>query len=671
MRRAARALVAALAALLPATGGADELPALSLQGYTGLLDVPDAEVLTDGDFAAAWSNQRDPRWRALGGSDSWFVTLGLLPFVEVGGRVQHGPELVHTRTLSDLSVHAKAQVPLRLLDPRLPALAIGAQDFAGAKARFKTAYVVATQALWIARATVGWGSGPDRLDGLFAGLELRPLRFLTLLAEHDGLETNLGGRLGIAGRVGGLRLGAALTLKTYLGGYPQRLELGVAVQAPLGRDPGRTAPAAGGPVVPPVAPVTSRPDEPPDPMAPLAAIRTALVRAGFEGVRVGVKARRAVWVRLENNRFNHDELDAIGVALGVVAHRAPPALDWIVLVLERRGLGQREVWAPARAVREFYASAAAREALAAEIEVDHFLSPLDDVVQLGEPPGDPSAWKAQLTLAPGLLSYVAWDDLGAGPLDVIVSARPEITVNLWTGAALNARWDIPFYWTDAFDDGRPLRDEREGPTTQHALLYQAVPLAPGLHALVGAGLLLRNTGGALGEVMWVSPDSMHQLRARGGHFRDRWDKQFTSALGSYRVWVPWLDLSVEATGGQYLFGDRGFSVELGRFFGATQINVFYLHTEAQLAGIRLTLPLTPRRDMRPYRVQVRGAPRWHHELATTVGQAENAFYPQLGIAPETDYTLDSVYYNAGRLGTVYLRRHLERLRDAWLRYGER
>src|SRR5208283_759089 len=61
--------------------------ALSLQGYTGLLNTPNAEVTETGRLDILYSNQKEPQWRNQNYEDNVFATLGIFPNMELGGRL--------------------------------------------------------------------------------------------------------------------------------------------------------------------------------------------------------------------------------------------------------------------------------------------------------------------------------------------------------------------------------------------------------------------------------------------------------------------------------------------------------------------------------------------------------------------------------------------------------
>ncbi len=648
--------VATWPALARSDGGS-----LTPQGFSGVIATPDASVVADGHFALSYSRLRVP---GRGEPDNFVLGLGLLPFVEFSGRLAH----VETNVINDLSASAKLKLPLSLAHRYLPDLAVGLQDLASASPYFRSRYLVATETVGPLRVSAGLGFGPDRLDGFFGGAELRVTSWLRLQAEHDGVWASLGAAARVPLGVGGLPVALGASVWGRAGDGVRDLDVAVSVEAPLGGTKRSPVPESGdaiesGDTINVGGPV---PAQLPDAAAvSMSVVEGLLVEAGFENVRVGVKAERAAYVQLEDNRFHGNELDGLGVALGIVAIRAPRELDWIVLVQRKTGLALRELWVPRWPLVAYLEGKGGRDRLESELDVSPCLSSVADVVFAGSRQNS-SYGKLRVTLAPRIQTVVGTE---VTPFAYVLSAKPEVTATLWPGAVINAAWEIPLAWSQEFDDGGVFRQDRRGIHTAHALLYQGFSIAPGLMGLAGGGLFRRNKGGVLGELMWASPDGFFWLRGSGGYFRDRLDGEFSSALGSARVWLPWIDGSLEVTGGRYFFGDVGGGVELARYFGDTEVGVYYQRSDAQIAGARVALPLTPRRGMRPGRIQLRGPTRWRYDQITTVNQAANTFYPNQGILPQTSYTLRDEYLNAGRLGSDYVRAHLDRMREAYLRWG--
>ncbi|MDB6078965.1 MAG: hypothetical protein JWO82_2712, partial [Akkermansiaceae bacterium] len=81
-----------------------------------------------------------------------------------------------------------------------------------------------------------------------------------------------------------------------------------------------------------------------------------------------------------------------------------------------------------------------------------------------------------------------------------------------------------------------------------------------------------------------------------------------------------------------------------------------------MAGLELSVPLGPRRDMNPSWFQVTGTPRFSHSIETVVGGGPNAVTTGYGVLPPVP-TLDAVH-NSDRSGLAYFEDNLHRVREA-------
>ena len=137
-------------------------------------------------------------------------------------------------------------------------------------------------------------------------------------------------------------------------------------------------------------------------------------------------------------------------------------------------------------------------------------------------------------------------------------------------------------------------------------------------------------------------------------------------LGAYRYFFGPLDLYMEGTAGQFLDQDRGFSIELKRFFGDTAFSLYYKNswTEAkanveservQMGGFQISIPLTPRRDMKSIAsVQVKGTNEWNYAQETMLVKSGKPNYvdKSIGLDPQMAYSLERVYYNRDISGSI-------------------
>jgi hypothetical protein len=408
----------------------------------------------------------------------------------------------------------------------------------------------------------------------------------------------------------------------------------------------------------------------------LAALQKQLVAIGFINVRTGQRATRELVVEYENTIFNHNELDALGVVAGVVSGTAAEGFETVRIVIRRKGIRVAVVSMPRPALRRFMEEAGDVRALREVFSFSYDTAISDDTYFLPRENGFPFP-NTSLILAPGLQTFVATE---VGVFDYLLSFRPELVSNLWKGGVLQLRADIPLAWSANYDDRKPFRGSRNDARLDRAMLFQGISLAPGLMANLGAGMVLHDNYGTLNEVTWSPGRGTHRLRGVQAWARDPDTRRITDVyLGSYRYLYAPLDLSLELTGGRYWGQDRGFSLELKRFFGDTAVSAFYKNTTTeagkhwQAAGLQLVFPLTPRKDLKVGPLQVRGADEWGYAQETTLaigGQKTNNVLSQsLAINPQPTPALYRSYYNRDRLNAAYVEQHLERLREACQRYG--
>ncbi len=671
---------------LPACHGGEFHSALSLQGFTGLLNTPNAAVTDAGKGYILFSNQKESKWRDLvPREESYLFSVGLFSFAEIGGRLTEAPGAAR-----DLSANAKLRLPLGSGAYFLPDVAFGIQDMGGGAKNLQTKYVVATRELWRLRFSLGYGTGPDRMDGIFGGIEFKTFDWLYLIGEHDTKEKNIGLRL-VTPEMFGLPVNLQATAKTSLDYRAGNTEFGIGLQFPLGAtyDKGRRERGEEMDARPP------QPERLPEAAAAggesfgrdgsdggLRRLREELVAGGFLNVRVGADREKGLLViEYENSRYNHNELDGLGVVAGLAVDGVSSDFEVIRMIILKKGIRILQVSALIDDFREFLHDRGKSLRLYGSLEVTPETSD-DRTVRFIDGDANPSRLRSELAVYPGLKTYVGTD---VGLFDYLLSLKPDYYLNLWKGAVANARFDIPVSWSDNFNDGKPFRSRREGSQADRLMLFQAVKVAPRVMVNLGAGMILHDTYGTVNELIWTPGDGNHRFLLKQAYASSSDPQALYQGnrawLGSYRYYFGLLDLHLEGTAGQFLDNDRGFTVELKRFFGDTAFSLFYKNsrTEAranadreqvQMGGVQISLPLTPRRDMKPHPVQIKGSSEWSYAQETKIVAPGNSndVNTSIGLDPQMGYNLERIYYNRDRLSEEYIRRHLPRLRDAYLTY---
>ncbi len=607
-------------------GAAPPPEGLTLEGQTGLLTVPSARTLREGSATLLYSPRAVPGFDDGTGdtrSQTFVAAVGLFSFAEVSGRVTEVGVRQGPVRLRDLSLNLKLAAPFSRVHRLLPDVAFGAQDEGGAATHFRTRYLVLTQEVHAVRATVGYGTGPNRMRGLFGGLEAALHETTSLIVEHDGERARAGARLALPMTVADVpfRLGAvgAVPLeRRSLEGFGH-WELGVTLEADLSLETRTSSRSA----------VVDKP-----PAQGLAALSDALVAEGFENVRVGTIGARTLVVEYENAVFNHAERDGVAaVRARIGRHTQGEAWERLVLRVLHHGVAVVALEGPPSALR-------ARAVPPA----------MEGVTWLDARARNRTPLHARLTLAPGLRTFLATE---AGLLEAVVSVRPELTVPLWRGGTVHVLGDVPLGWTRSFREGGALAAYRGSARVEDAMVLQGGRLVEGVLAQVGAGLFRRHHVGFTGE-LWASPrwPGTHQLGVQGAVFRTLFDPAESTRFSVTASWRAWSGSGTTFAGvraGRFLAGDLGATAEVGRAFGDTFFSLFVTHTDRTLVGAALILPLTPRRDLRPAPFQVRGASRWRYSQESVVGSTRNSVGGAArGMVPTSTYTLEEHWLDGGR-----------------------
>jgi len=137
------------------------------------------------------------------------------------------------------------------------------------------------------------------------------------------------------------------------------------------------------------------------------------------------------------------------------------------------------------------------------------------------------------------------------------------------------------------------------------------------------------------------------------------------ALANGRVRYPPWDLTLSVTAGRFLDGDRGVAADLSRFFGTTELGVFFRHTDnGSQAGVRFAVPLTLDKELPPWRVRPRLPDLFTYEQSTTVLTDVNIIHGDIGRPLRTGHEVERIYWNRDRLYPVYIRQHVDTLKQA-------
>jgi hypothetical protein len=636
---------------------------LSFQGLPGLIDIPTATMVPSGSVDMEYNVKRDRNvFPGIDAQKNFSFAIGLLPRITIGGR-----GTVTSKDGRDQARDISANVQILLLEEGLwwPAVAIGLQDISGGNNLFESDYLVLSKSLFgRVRGTVGFGTGPDTLEGLFAGAELKLNRFITLMGEYDTDDINVGIRL----------LPLPKKLEAY--GIPRpTVDLiwqdgndftwGVSLRSILGEAKFQAQRAAR------AHKRYQRWTQPPD--LSLQAIsdqlQATLLARGLENVRVTmvpVAQGTTAVVEYENRRYNRNELDGLGLVLGLTATRTPPSVTHMSIIVKEVNLPVLQFTTSMDDYLAFINEQMSERTFARRV---HITQQVQWPAEMGQPAattaiGNRSWLKVDAFLRPGIATRILTE---RGVADMRFSLLPDAFMQLFPGMVVNLRANIPVTQTPNFP-GR-----LDDPEVDRVLLHQTLRLPLGKWSPFITGLTQFSVGRFSGEEVgianetaltflegWIFVKSAFARLGSSFSALDHW-----VALGNGRLRYPPWDLTLSVTAGQFLDGDRGIATDLSRFFGNTEIGVFFRHSDnGSLAGLRLGIPLTPARELKPMRFRPRPPDLFTYEQRTTVLTERNVVRNDIGRTLRTDHEIERVYWNRDRLYPVYIRQHIDTLKQA-------
>lgn len=666
--------------------------ALSMQGFTGVLNIPNAHITNDGDFYALYTNQKESKWRnKVPFQDNYLFSVGMFNFIELGGRFIEAPKAGR-----DLSANVKiTTAPLSTNYPLMPVLAVGMQDAGGGATLLQSNYVVTSEEIWRFRLSAGYGTGPDRMKGGFGGVEFKAHDFLYLMGEHDTVDTNLGLRV-ILPQFWKVPINFTATAKTSIDYKLGNFDIAVGMTLPLDFRVRKGKLAQ----LPEIKKVLNKGDNP-ESQKTTTTIETAvnpvvelehpikhtinntliekLIGEGFINVRVG-KLNKTLVIEYENTIFNHNELDALGIVAGLVSEVITDEFDTLRLVIKKRNIIVLSITAPVNSVRSFMEGKSKPDDLKNYLVLNY--NERNDNVTYIAGKNNSGILNTTVAIAPGLTTFVGTE---VGAFDYILSLKPELTTQLWKGAAINARWDLPIAWSDNLDDGKSYNNYRKPAEIERLMLLQTLKIPASIMLNLGAGMVAHEQYGILNEALWNPGSGEHQFMVIQGSRQDNVTKNKSDLLlGAYRFYYSPLNLSIQGTVGKFLAEDSGAKLEVKRFWDDTSVSFYYKDMKGvdnkkwQAVGLQFNFPLTPRRDMKPVaKIQLRGSEEWSYYQETTLKnnnvnspRGELNYLPNYALAsiPQPSTSLYRSFYNRDRLSENYLKSHLERLRDSWLLY---
>jgi len=565
---------------------------------------------------------------------------------------------------------------------------LGIQDVGGATqaSNFDAKYLVASKDLiYNINLSMGLGqsdSTQGRLNGIFGSISWQANDWAKVSLEYDAADTNLGIHLSTPQHW--FSNGAKLTANVLAYSSNEQLRdefyYGVGLTMPL-ESPAKysnkqqktsSSHYYGG---------QSHIDE----TGNLEKVKNRLIKEGFESIKVGRADHYTAYIELENHIYNRNQLDGLGVALGLISTGLSKEYTNFKLVLKEREVPILEVTGSLDDYRAFLND---QQPLKVNISTDTFSS--QKKVQLAENNNANSSWlKPRFTFSPSLVSAVGTE---YGMYDVSVALASHLELPVWPGGTLSATHLTQFAETEDFKDGRYFGDWKQKTGLSDYSLHQTLVLPLNIKNMTFGGRYRNSYNFLANEVRWQSHTGSHRVNLLTAKYENQdiaerapyqgcnilfpscWPPDEPTErevlLGMYRYYSTALNASAEIKVGQYWDQDKGVTFKLERMFGDVTINLNYKNTKYdneeanQFVGLGFSIPLSPRKDHRNKYVQFRGLPKWNYTVNTLVGTNLNVLTPGTGDSARMFYNLDNFYNNFDRLSKAYIYNNASRLRRA-------
>ncbi|HIF5664664.1 YjbH domain-containing protein [Vibrio parahaemolyticus] len=670
------------------TAPVERLP--SNQSFTGLIFTPNAQLLEYGDVSFTYA-QGLPWLQRIEDLDSLTFSFGLLEGLEATGRIvtdDYHSNCFETGCggIRDLSMSLKYQLPNWWNIDNFN-IAIGVQDLGGAANHFQTNYVVGDYTANFAplRFSAGYGISDIELgvmDGAFGGVEYQPFDFIQLTAEYDAVEFNSSVKLFTPEELLPYDMTASLSYQIYSGHETDEQNIwNVALSVPLITDYTRSREYARSNVslMDRLSLEQSKADN-----ASISALVSALRNEGFVNIQIGT-LNKSVVVSLENRRYNHNQVDGLGVALGIVsshlgqnaAQDIGAASDQFELVMLANQKPVVSILSDANCYQSFVNGSAVCD----DIQfITRDLPERLDMVDWKTERVNSGTLDSQIVLSPMVRHGFATE---YGVYDYSFAMSSNLYTYLWSGAAIDVRHILPLAESDDFEEGGYFEDSAYENEIDRAMVHQFFRLPyVDIANQVSLGLVKSDYIGARSESAWFSQSGNHELGLEMSYFQHQDEKDKNgyanpdrqTFLTRYTYSMPEWDWQFNATAGEFWKGDVGAKFTTSHWFEDIEVSASYQVTkfndtdEEQFVTVSVKLPLTPWRDMSPGAIQVRGNEAYDFNVTTRVGNDSNYLAAGQGDELVMDNSMLRRYFNRGRYGQEYFEQNRQRIRNAYLRY---
>jgi hypothetical protein len=397
---------------------------------------------------------------------------------------------------------------------------------------------------------------------------------------------------------------------------------------------------------------------------------------GFYKPRIS-KNQKQLEVEIENTAYAWNTLDAVGVALGVLAATHGNVNgQTFELNVTSRGISQAVVTGDAPCIKRWLETGD----VCGSLSIRSGLQRAGNNASLGEKNFSQllglANWtfRPELVISPTLVSSIGTE---YGSFDMDGGVNINVVLPLWTGATIETNQVKPLgIGTRGFEQGGVFYASRLKPATSRTLIHQLVNV-PSINtqARLSLGTAYTTWDGHQLETSTQSDNGRHRLGLAVGSFKnDTLPANNTKnyELATYRyAHDDRMSTLTEFTTGKYWGGDKGWSIGQKFWHGDTALNIYLRRTRmtetaplVSFAGLQFSIPITQRVNKGMQHFALRGTNQWTYALESRVFDRENLLTGGYGEVPRIGDTLVQTF-NRDRNNTRYLESSLVRAKSAF------
>lgn len=407
-------------------------------------------------------------------------------------------------------------------------------------------------------------------------------------------------------------------------------------------------------------------------------IASALAKHGFGHINVGRIENQGWWIKAESVGWRKNQLDGIGVAIGVLLKQNLNPEDTVVITLTYMQ-------------KETLTAKSTLECLSRFVLGDDYCNG-EQTIELSNgkntqdpapahwlvSDGESTRFHPQFEFKPAF-NYVVGNEYGLYNYSVGLSSGWEMELAkglLWSGAYLTPLSNSSGYTSSGvFYNSRITNRFASNylSYTQELLERTWVEVSAGYENQPTVGMQTETDLGSQVELDWLSANGRTRLQSLVGDYHSNIPNvSHTPAYvsGRYSI-LPGL-WSLDLTGGKFYNGDRGAELASNHWFGDYRVQFYYRKSgntpvmpTAQFIGFDVSFPLGPKQSYQMGPITLRGGDHTALGLQTTYHNGgNNNITSGYGVEPTHDHGLYRDILDFDRAGVEDLWANIGRVREA-------